>query len=69
MNKNNINYLKEYVIDLCIWSGLFELLNLLWQELEILFDGGIQPSISDSVIGIILVTLLWLKIKKWIEMK
>jgi hypothetical protein len=69
MNKDNINYLKEYIIDLSIWAGLFELLNLLWQRLEIWFDGGIQPSISDSVIGVILVTIIWLKIKEWIEIK
>lgn len=66
---NKIKSFKRYIVDVTIMSGLFALLKLFWDELEILFDGGIQESISDSIIAIILVYILWQKIIKWIEVK
>ncbi|NOW85553.1 hypothetical protein B0H39_003434 [Clostridium beijerinckii] len=66
---NKIKSFKRYIVDVTIMSGLFALLKLFWDELEILFDGGIQESISDSIIAIVLVYILWQKIIKWIEIK
>ena len=37
--------------------------------LEIVFDGGVQKSISDSLISIIFVTIIWWQIKNWIVIK
>ena len=37
--------------------------------LEIVFDGGVQESISDSLISIIFVTMVWWQIKNWIIIK
>lgn len=57
--------IKEYLIDVCVISGIFQWINIVWQSLEESFDGGIQPSISDSVIGLALTLILWLLIRKW----
>ena len=38
-------------------------------SLEIVFDGGVQESISDSLISIIFVTAVWWKIRNWIVIK
>ncbi|NFM56647.1 hypothetical protein FDB98_06685 [Clostridium botulinum] len=62
-------YLKRWVIDVLIVDGLFLILKLLWDWLEVIFDGGIQESISDSIIACILVTLLWWNIRKWVNIK
>ncbi|WP_238899346.1 hypothetical protein [Clostridium sp. YIM B02500] len=64
-----IKEFKRYIVDVLIMSGLFAILKVLWDELEILFDGGVQVSISDSVIAVILVLLLWIDIRKWIIIK
>ena len=66
---SKIKSFKRYIVDALIMSGLFALLKLLWDELEILFDGGVQESISDSVIAVILVTILWVHIRKWITVE
>lgn len=50
-------------------TGMFYWLKVLWDELECLFDGGIQESISDSIIAVILIYILWQKIITWIEIK
>ncbi|ACQ55149.1 hypothetical protein CF055_10590 [Clostridium botulinum] len=62
-------YLKRYITDVLIINGLCLILKLLWDYLEIIFDGGIQESISDSIIAFILVTLLWWNIRKWVNIK
>lgn len=64
-----IKEFKRYIVDVLIMSGLFAILKVLWDELEVLFDGGVQVSISDSVIAVILVFLLWIDIRKWIIIK
>ena len=58
-----------FVVDVIIWFGIFTLLSSLWMLLEIVFDGGVQESISDSLISIIFVTIFWWQIKNWIVIK
>ena len=61
--------MKKIIVDTIIWFGIFTLLSSLWMVLEIVFDGGVQESISDSLISIIFVTAVWWQIKKWIVIK
>ena len=61
--------IKIFIVDAIIWFGIFTLLSSLWMELEIVFDGGVQESISDSLISIIFVTIIWWQIKNWIVIK
>ena len=61
--------IKTFIVDMLMWYGIFALLSSLWMVLEIVFDGGVQESISDSLISIIFVTMIWWKIKKWIVIK
>ena len=58
--------MKKIIVDTIIWFGIFTLLSSLWILLEIVFDGGVQESISDSLISIIFVTMVWWQIKNWI---
>ena len=60
---------KIFILDAIIWFGIFTLLSSLWMLLEIVFDGGVQESISDSLISIIFVTIFWWQIKNWIVIK
>ena len=60
---------KIFILDILIWFGIFTLLSSLWMVLEIVFDGGVQESISDSLISIIFVTIIWWQIKNWIVIK
>lgn len=64
-NKALIINIKQYVINALIISGLLMWLKILWDALEIVFDGGIQESISDTVIASILILIIWNKIRKW----
>ena len=61
--------IKIFIVDAIIWFGIFTLLSSLWMVLEIVFDGGVQESISDSLISIIFVTIFWWQIKNWIVIK
>ena len=61
--------IKTFIVDMLMWYGIFALLSSLWMVLEIVFDGGVQESISDSLISIIFVTAVWWQIKKWIVIK
>lgn len=61
-----IKDMKKIIIDVILCAGLTNFLKMFWDELELLFDGGIQTSISDTVIAIILITILWRHIRKWI---
>ena len=61
--------IKIFIVDAIIWFGIFTLLSSLWMVLEIVFDGGVQESISDSLISIIIVTMFWWKIRNWIVIK
>ena len=61
--------IKIFIVDAIIWFGIFTLLSSLWMLLEIVFDGGVQESISDSLISIIFVTIFWWQIKNWIVIK
>lgn len=58
--------MKKIIVDTIIWFGIFTLLSSLWMVLEIVFDGGVQESISDSLISIIFVTMVWWQIRNWI---
>ena len=60
-----IDWLKEYIIDMCVVLGIYQLITATWRSLEWVFDGKIQPSTSDTVIGIILTVILWILIRKW----
>jgi hypothetical protein len=60
---------KQFIADVLILTGLTYLLKAFWDELEILFDGGIQESISDTVIAIIIIWFVWYKIRQWIVIK
>ena len=60
---------KIFILDILIWFGIFILLSSLWMVLEIVFDGEVQKSISDSLISIIFVTIIWWQIKNWIVIK
>ncbi|WP_282804557.1 hypothetical protein [Clostridium tetani] len=62
-------YLKRYITDVLIINGLCLILKSSWDYLEIMFDRGIQESISDTVIAFILITLLWRNIRKWISIR
>ena len=61
--------IKIFIVDAIIWFGIFTLLSSLWMLLEIVFDGGVQESISDSLISISFVTAVWWQIKNWIVIK
>ena len=61
--------MKKIIVDTIIWFGIFTLLSSLWIVLEIVFDGGVHKSISDSLISIIFVTMVWWQIKNWIVIK
>ena len=61
--------IKTFIVDMLMWYGIFALLSSLWMVLEIVFDSGVQESISDSLISIIFVTAAWWQIKKWIVIK
>ena len=61
--------IKTFIVDMLMWYGIFALLSSLWMVLEIVLDGGVQESISDSLISIIFVTAVWWQIKKWIVIK
>ena len=61
--------IKKFIVDILIWSGIFTPLSVLWMVLEDAFDGGVQESISDSLISIIFVTAVWWQIKNWIVIK
>ena len=61
--------IKTFIVDMLMWFGIFTLLSSLWMVLEIAFDGGVQESISDSLISIIIVTMFWWKIRNWIVIK
>lgn len=62
-------YFKRWITDMIIFTGLLTILKGLWDLLEKIFDGGVQVSISDSIIATILVTLLWLEVRKWISVR
>lgn len=64
-----IKKIKETVIELLIMSGIMVWLNFLWAKLEETFDGGVQESVADTVIAIILVLIIWNQIKKWFVIK
>ena len=61
--------IKIFIVDILIWFGIFTPLSILWMVLEDAFDGGVQESISDSLISIIIVTMFWWKIRNWIVIK
>ena len=61
--------IKAFIVDMLMWYGIFALLSSLWMVFEIVLDGGVQKSISDSLISIIFVTVVWWQIKKWIVIK
>ena len=61
--------IKTFIVDMLMWFGIFTPLSILWMALEYAFDGGVQESISDSLISIIFVTMVWWQIKKWIVIK
>lgn len=61
--------IKIFIVDILIWFGIFTPLRSLWMVLEDAFDGGVQESISDSLISIIFVTAVWWQIKNWIVIK
>ena len=58
-----------FIVDILIWFGIFTPFRSLWMVLEYAFDGGVQESISDSLISIIIVTMFWWKIRNWIVIK
>ena len=61
--------IKIFIVDAIIWFGIFTPFRSLWMVLEYAFDGGVQESISDSLISIIFVTIFWWQIKNWIVIK
>ena len=61
--------IKTFIVDMLMWFGIFTLLSSLWMVLEIVLDGGVQESISDSLISIIIVTMFWWQIRNWIVIK
>ena len=61
--------IKIFIVDILIWFGIFTPLRSLWMVLEIVFDGGVKESISDSLISIIFVTMVWWQIRNWIFKK
>ena len=61
--------IKIFIVDILIWSGIFTPLSILWMVLEYAFDGGVQERISDSLISIIFVTIIWWQIRNWIVIK
>lgn len=43
---------KIFLLEYLTYAGLIVTINMIWGILEIIFDGGIQPSISDTIIGL-----------------
>lgn len=60
-------YIKKYLVNILIILGIFEAIKYCWQILEIAFDGGVQPSISDSYMALFFTLIIWFQIKKWIN--
>ena len=58
--------IKIFMVYILIWYGIFTLLSGLWMVLEIVFDGGVQESVSDSLMSIIFVTIIFWQIRNWI---
>lgn len=67
--KDLISAFKMYIIELLLMSGLFSWLKAIWDALETAFDGGVQESVSDTVIAAILVLIVWYQIRKWIVIR
>lgn len=57
------------LVDILIWCGIFTPLRSIWMILEDVFDNGVQESISDSLMSIIFVTIVWWQVRKWIAIK
>lgn len=66
MKQVNINSIVIYAM---IWCATFYLVGTAWELLEHLIDGAIQPSWSDTLIGIILATSLTCNIRNIIRRK
>ena len=64
-----MNNIKQYIIDVLIINGITLILKMFWDGLEIVLDGGIQESCSDTVIAFILVLILWKEIRKWVTVR
>ena len=55
MKKNSIANIAMYIT---IWCAIFCSIGVIWQSIEYLFEGVIQPSWSDTLIGAVLTTSL-----------
>lgn len=66
MKQVNITSIVIYAM---IWCATFCLTGIAWELLEYLIDGEIQPSWSDTLIGIILATSLTCNIRNIIRRK
>ena len=60
---------KEIIISYLLWAGIFFCIRDFWQLLETIFDNGIEESISDTVIAVILSILLWYQARSCIIIK
>ena len=48
-----------FILDTFILTVILIALDFCWRLMEIVFDGGIQPSFSDTVMGVALAVFIW----------
>lgn len=61
------HYIKLYAVRYLITFGLWSIVCLLWQCLEIALYGEIQPRKVDNIIGTIIAISIYLNVKQWIK--
>lgn len=61
--------IKNIIIDYLVLIGIVVGVTLLWQLLELLMIGHINPNNVDSVIGLILTYSLYINYKNWKKLK
>jgi hypothetical protein len=59
--------IKLYAVRYLITIGLWSMVCLLWQGLEITLYGEIQPRKVDNIIGTIIAISIYLNVKQWIK--
>lgn len=69
MLKEDVKKFKETALNVLILLGLMTVLDGVWKQLEIWFDGGASISYADTIIALAIIIPLWIKVKSWIEIK
>ena len=57
---------KAILIDFILYAGILAIISVFWMLLEVMFDGGIQTSTSDSIVGVVLTFSLKANLYRWL---